>query len=71
MGLMGKVFGDRSENIARYIAFLIIVLLISVGLIYILLPLEYKETTNEEFWQIIGPIITGALGYIFGSSMKK
>lgn len=71
LGTMGKLFGKQPENIALYISFIVTVLLIVVGLVYILLPLEYKETTNLEFWQVIGPIITGALGYIFGANVKK
>ncbi len=70
-GTMGKLFGTHSENIVLYITFIIAVLLILVGLIYIFFPPEYKETTNLEFWKIIVPIITGALGYIFGSGSKK
>ena len=70
-GIMGKLFGNHSESTSLYIAFLIAALLIMVGLIYIFFPPEYKATTNLEFWQIIGPIISGTLGYIFGSSSKK
>lgn len=70
-GFMEKLFGKQADNIALYISFIVTVLLIVVGLIYILLPLEYKQTTNLDFWQAIGPIITGALGYIFGANVKK
>lgn len=70
-GIMGRLFGNCSKNISLYIALIIAVLLIIVGLIYIFLPLEYKQTTNLEFWQIISTIITGVLGYIFGSISKK
>ena len=71
LGAMGKLFGKQPENIALYISFIVTVLLIVVGLVYIILPLEYKETTNLNFWQVIKPIITGALGYIFGANMKR
>lgn len=70
-GIMGKLFGNRAKNTSLYIAFLVATLLITVGLIYIFLPPQYKGTTNLEFWQIIGPIISGTLGYIFGSSSKE
>lgn len=70
-GIMGKLFGNRAENTSLYIAFIVATLLITVGLIYIFFPPEYKATTNSEFWQIIGPIISGTLGYIFGSSSKE
>ncbi len=70
-GFLGRLFGNRSENISLYIAFIISVALIIVGLIYICISPDYKENTNLEFWQIIGPIITGALGYIFGAGSRK
>lgn len=70
-GRLGKFFGTKSENISLYIAFLICMCLIVVGLIYIFLPAEYKVNSNLEFWQIIAPIITGTLGYIFGAGAKN
>ncbi len=66
-GVMGELFGNRSQNITLYIAFIVSILLIGAGVIYILLPPEYKIVSNLEFWQTIGPIITGALGYVFGA----
>lgn len=70
-GLMRKLFGNHSKNITLYITFIILVLLIVVGLVHILLPPEYTLTTNLELWQIIGQIITGAMGYIFGAHSSK
>lgn len=70
-GIMEKLLGNHSKKTALYITFIIAVLLIIVGLIYIFLPPEYKQTTNLEFWQLIGPIVYSALGYIFGSCTKK
>ena len=66
-GRLGKLFGTKAENISLYIAFLICMCLILVGLVYICIPLPYKVNSNLEFWQIISPIITGTLGYIFGT----
>lgn len=70
-GLLGKILGNYTENISLYIAFIVLILLILIGLIYIFIPLGYKQDSNIEFWQLIGPIITGTLGYIFGSNHKK
>lgn len=70
-GIIGKLLGNHSKKIALYIAFIIAVFLIIVGLIYIFLPPEYKQTTNLEFWQLIGPIVYSTLGYIFGACTKK
>lgn len=69
-GRLGKLFGTKAENISLYIAFLICMCLIMVGLVYICIPLTYKVNSNLEFWQIISPIITGTLGYIFGTGAK-
>lgn len=70
-GFLGKLFGNKSENVSLYIAFVICMALILVGFLYICFDPAYKQNTNLEFWQIIGPIITGALGYIFGAGVKK
>lgn len=70
-GIMEKFFGNHSKNIPLYIALIIVISLIIVGIIDIFISPEYKGTTNLEFWQTIGPIISGALGYIFGSGSKK
>ena len=70
-GLLGRLFGNKAENISLYIAFVICLALIVVGVVYICISPEYKQNTNLEFWQIIGPIITGALGYIFGAGAKS
>ena len=70
-GFLGRLFGNKSENISLYIAFIICMALITVGLIYMFISPNYKQNTNLEFWQIIGPIITGALGYVFGAGSKN
>lgn len=70
-GIVGRLFGNRIEKTPSYIAFIIAILLIIVGIIYILLPPTYKQTTDLEFWQHIETIIGSALGYIFGSSSSK
>lgn len=64
---MKKILGNESGNISLYITFIVVAMLIIVGLIYILLPPEYKQTTNVEFWKVLCPVVTGALGYIFGA----
>lgn len=64
--IMEKLLGSYSKNIPIYIAFIIIVLLIIVGIIDLFFSPEYKCFTTLELWNILGPIITGILGYIFG-----
>lgn len=69
-GWLGHFFGNKSENIALYVAFIICMSLIIVGFVYTWISPDYKINSNIEFWQIIGPIITGALGFIFGAGTK-
>lgn len=63
-GWIGKILGVRTENIGLYIAFIISAALIIVGVIYIFL----NDDSGIEFWKLILPVITAALGYIFGKS---
>ena len=65
-----KLFGAASKHSTIQFAFVVSTLLILVGFVYILLPLEYKGNSNVEFWQIITPIITGLVGYVFGKKDK-
>lgn len=69
-GWIGKILGIKTENIGLYISFAILVLLIAVGTIYIFIDPTYKINTNAEFWQLILPVITATLGYIFGKETK-
>jgi len=41
-------------------------LLIIVGIIYFWIPKNEREKNILEFWNLIIPIITATLGYIFG-----
>ena len=67
-GKLSELLGSKSQNISLYIAGLICGAIIVIGLIYILLPLKYKNDSNIDFWNLIIPIITTTLGYIFGKS---
>lgn len=64
--LVTKLFSEASKNSKIQFAFVVTTLLILVGFVYILLPSEYKGNSNVEFWQILTPIITGLVGYVFG-----
>ncbi|TMN88594.1 hypothetical protein CWB72_12685 [Pseudoalteromonas phenolica] len=61
-GLLGKVFGvsqAASKNIAGFIA----VLLIATGILTLFID---SKITASEFWELIVPILTMILGYLFG-----
>ncbi len=59
-GILGKVFGT-GENAAKNIAGLIIFLLVNGALIAYFISLD-----EGALFQIVVPIITLALGYLFG-----
>lgn len=70
LGLLGHFFGS-GNSIKLNIAGLFIFILVITGIIYTACVL-FCESTNPkaigilEFWGIITPLITLALGYIFG-----
>ena len=70
-GLFGKIFGSHPENISLFIAFLISFVLMIIGVLFFLLPHAVNGEENIEFWKIISPIITAAMGYIFGANRSK
>ncbi len=70
-GLLGKIFGSHPENISLFIAFLTSMALMIIGVLYFSLPPAVKGDENIEFWKIISPIITAAMGYVFGANRTK
>lgn len=62
-GVLGKFFGNKKENAAMNIAFMICVLLVAIGLILTAL--------GQNFWNIIFTAITTTVGYIFGRGSEK
>ena len=65
-GKLSKLLGSNTNNISLYISFTLCVLLIIVGIIYFWIPKNEREKNILEFWNLIIPIITATLGYIFG-----
>lgn len=62
LGLLGHVFGSR-ENAPYYIAALAIVIcLVLLGYLFV------NQPQNATGMTLLGSIVTGALGYIFGKS---
>lgn len=70
-GLLGRLWGsiDHSSN---NIAGLFIILLFLVGILYTIWMLFLDSCDNHkkilEFWAMLTPLMTLALGYIFGRS---
>jgi hypothetical protein len=73
-GFLGRLWG-KSSSIPNNIAALSIIILLGFGVLYSLfLPHIEQENlsfTAKECWKTISPIITLALGYIFGEKTKK
>ena len=71
LGMLGKFFGS-GKSIKLNIAGLFIFILLLTGIVYTASVMLFKNTENKmligilEFWGIITPLITLALGYVFG-----
>lgn len=64
-GWMGRVIGS-SRNAGNNIAFAVVMTVIATGVIASFFPGD-----RVEFWKVIVPIITLALGYVFGQNASK
>ena len=65
-GFMGRIFGTTTWAAAS-IAWVSIFMLIGSGILVLFVTCSVQPI---EYWKIIGPIITLALGYLFGRSSK-
>lgn len=63
--IVNDLFENHTENTSVCIVFLIAVCLILVGTVCFIVSSEYTETTNMEFWQMLGSIISNVLRCIF------
>ena len=68
IGLLGKVWGSPKTS-PNNIAGFTIVLLLLLGSVWTFLCENFDST--KGLWSIITPIITLALGYIFGEKSRK
>jgi hypothetical protein len=66
-GWLGSFFGD-GKNVGLYIVGLISLILLLTATIYTFIPDGYKSQTfsAEKLWNIVLPVITTLIGYIFG-----
>ncbi|GAB3803523.1 hypothetical protein GCM10028819_33570 [Spirosoma humi] len=73
-GLLGRIWGN-SKNIPHNVAGIVIILLLLSGSIYTCVmynvPSDKTNLSIKDFWSIISPIITLALGYLFGNKSES
>ena len=69
-GFLGKFFGTNKENASLHIAFVICAILLLFCAIDILHAIKTNQPAYTELVKYILPIITLALGYIFGKGDK-
>lgn len=73
-GWLGGIWGN-SEKIPNNIAALAIIILLATGIFYTYclmgFPTEKISLPIKDFWAIIAPLITLAIGYLFGDKSKK
>ncbi|WP_349667034.1 hypothetical protein [Lacrimispora sp.] len=70
-GFMGKLFGTKPENVSMHIAFtLCIILLLYCGIDLVGSVITGRQI-NSELWNTIIPVVTLALGFIFGKGIDK
>lgn len=60
-GLMGKIFGTKKDLSAMFVALVICILLLIIGLI----------VNTDSIWDGIFPIFAATIGYIFGKGSGK
>ena len=73
-GWLGGIWGN-SDKIPNNLAALSIIILLATGIFYTYcvlgLPTEKISLPIKDFWAIIAPLITLAIGYLFGDKWKK
>ena len=73
-GWLGGIWGN-SDKIPNNIAALFIIILLLTGIVYTYcvfgLPTEKVTLPIKDFWSIIAPLITLAIGYLFGDKQNK
>jgi hypothetical protein len=65
-GWLGKYFGG-SANAPLNIAGLLVVLLVGSGIVVLFVK---SEIPAQDYWNVIVPLLTLVMGYVFGKSSK-
>ena len=70
-GWLGQIFGVNTRNSSIHIAFIICIVLLLFCCIDLLHSFCKGNTLTSEIWNLIFPVVTLALGYIFGKGETK
>jgi hypothetical protein len=70
-GVLDKMFGDNTERIPIYITFILCMALIIIATIFSVMSYFTGKSIDIGLWGSIIPVITLALGYMFGKNNKK
>lgn len=70
-GKLGEFFGSDTKNASIHVALVICVVLIILCVIDLIHSFFRDGTLTSEVWELIFPVITLSLGYIFGKGESK
>lgn len=70
-GTLDKMFGSNTERVPIYIAFILCMSLIIIATIFSLVSHITGRIVDLGLWSSIIPVVTLALGYVFGKNNKK
>lgn len=70
-GWLGGFLGTHTSNLAMHIAFIICAVLLAIVIADFIRICVISESFDYELLNIIVPVITLTLGYIFGKSSNK
>ena len=70
-GIFGKLLGANPKNASIHIALIICILLLLFCCIDLIHSFNSGEKLTEEIWNLIFPVITLSLGYIFGKGENR
>lgn len=65
-GWFGQIFGTNPVSSVMYITLTICICLMIIGVLVLGLWNDFAS----EYWQLTFPVITGALGYMYGKNTK-
>lgn len=70
-GFMGRLFGTKPDNVSMHIAFTLCIILLLYCGIDLIGSLFAGREINSELWNTVIPVVTLALGFIFGKGIDK
>ena len=69
-GFLGRLFGTN-KNVSLYIAAFISISMLFAGIAYSFFASSTVSLPPKDFWTIISPFITTALGFIIGKKVDS